>query len=99
MFIVIWEYAVKPDKTAEFEKEYGSAGSWAAFFQEGEGLLSTELCKDPSQRNRYITIDRWISKDAYEDFKLEFSEQYEALDKRLSALTDKETEVGTFERL
>jgi hypothetical protein len=33
MFLVLWEYEVKPGSEKRFEKAYGPAGDWAQLFR------------------------------------------------------------------
>jgi heme-degrading monooxygenase HmoA len=99
MYFVLWEFAVKPEKVDEFESRYGSSGTWSDLFQKGEGFMSTELLKDNSTANRYVTVDRWVTKDAHEDFLIEFDSEYADLKKDSAGLTDKEIHVGSFERM
>jgi heme-degrading monooxygenase HmoA len=58
MYIIIWEYQVKPDKQAEFEKIYAANGTWAELFKKGTGYLGTELIRSTELPEQYVTIDR-----------------------------------------
>src|SRR5713226_263191 len=93
---IIWEFRAREGRVEEFERAYGPAGDWARFFRRGEGYLGTELHRDLSGGRRYVTIDRWISLQAYETFRNRFRSQYETLDKRLEALTEHEARLGSF---
>ena len=66
MFVIVWEYQVKAEHAAQFERVYAGNGSWAKLFQQSRGYLGTELLVDESQMHRYITIDRWTSAQDYE---------------------------------
>jgi hypothetical protein len=46
MYLILWEYHVKPEKRAEFEQIYSPGGAWAELFQKGTGYLGTELMRD-----------------------------------------------------
>ena len=52
-------------------------------------------CEDPA--GRYLTIDRWASATAFEDFKRSFAAEYQALDAQLEGLASTEVCVGAFE--
>jgi heme-degrading monooxygenase HmoA len=96
MLIVIWEFVVREGSETLFERVYGPGGEWTRLFACGEGCLGTDLCRDEKTPRRYITIDRWISPDAYEKFRLAHRARYEALDARHWKLTESETELGRF---
>jgi heme-degrading monooxygenase HmoA len=96
MYVLIWEYQVKPDCMAEFEKVYGENGTWVELFKNGNGYLGTELFHDSSDRYHYITIDRWVSSEAYNSFHAKWQDEYKVLDERCKDLTDSESFLGTF---
>jgi heme-degrading monooxygenase HmoA len=95
MHVTIWEFRVKKGLEAEFERSYGPTGEWARFFERGEGYLGTELLRDTKNRQRYITIDRWISQATHEAFRSRWAEEYEAIDERCEALTEYEVPLGS----
>ena len=68
---------------------------WATFFRAGEGYLGTELFRDVTQSARYLTIDRWISQSAYEDFRRDHLTEYETIDECCQALTEQELRLGS----
>lgn len=94
MYIIFWEYEVNKDRQSEFEKLYAANGKWVDLFKRAEGYLGTELLKDATNTQRYITIDRWISREAYEDFLTQWKEEYNMLDERCEGLTSRETLIG-----
>lgn len=97
MYRIVWEFEPKVARLAEFEREYGSEGVWNALFRRGAGYLGTELVRSPADPSRYLTVDRWISRSAYEAFRAAFREEYAALDARCAALTRNERLVSTAE--
>ena len=92
----IWEFHVRRECEAEFEKLYGPAGEWARLFEKGEGYLGTELWRDVRVGGRYVTIDYWSSQDAYGAFRERFREAYERLDEHCERLTERELPLGEF---
>ena len=97
MYVIIWKFAVKPGLENDFEAVYGPDGTWAQFFRRGRGYLETELLRDASVAGKYVTIDRWESKAAYEEFKTRFADSYSAIDQECEVLTESETQIGTYE--
>lgn len=97
MYRIVWEFEPDAARLAEFERDYGSEGVWNALFRRGGGYLGTELVRSPTDPSRYLTVDRWISRSAYEAFRAAFHEEYAALDARCAALTRTERLVSTAE--
>lgn len=99
MYTIIWEYHVKPEKKKEFEKLYGVSGEWVKFFETDDDYFESELIKDVHKPDRYVTIDYWIDKKAYEHFRNQHNEKYQELDLKGASYTVKEKQIGEFESL
>ena len=99
MYVILWRFRPLPGRQIEFENAYGPAGDWAMLFYRGDGYLGTELLRHSDNPREYLTVDRWISRDAYETFREGFDSEYRQLDNRLEGLTEEETLLGTFEAL
>ena len=97
MYVIVWEYYVKADYTAEFEKIYGESGVWVELFERENGYLGTELLRDASYPRRYMTIDRWVSVLDYETFLSKWRKEYEKLDAECEALIEREFLLGKWE--
>jgi heme-degrading monooxygenase HmoA len=65
-------------------------------FGQADGYVETLLFRDTDRSTRYLTIDRWRSRTAYEAFVSSSRSLYAALDQRGDALTVSERRVGTF---
>jgi heme-degrading monooxygenase HmoA len=98
-YLIGWEFRVKPGLTAQFESLYGPKGVWAELFARSEGYVATELTRDHAEPGRYITLDFWTSREAYEEFRRQHLDEYQAIDSRCEELTESEVELGCFERL
>lgn len=96
-FVCAWEYVVRPGCVEEFERIYGSDGEWARLFRRSAGYRCTELHRDRSQPQRFLTLDFWDSSEALDRFRRSHAHEYAALDARCEALTEREREVGRFE--
>ena len=96
MYVIIWEYRLKANHIAEFEKIYGETGAWVDLFKKSNGYLGTALFCDSDDRHHYITIDRWASSEAYNSFQAKWQDEYKALDEHCKDLTDSESFLGTF---
>ena len=99
VWIAVWEFQVRPESIAEFERAYGPDGLWAELFRRSSAFLGTELLRNRDRVGRYLTIDRWASREALKRFKEQYSEEYAALDRALEKLTEREALVGDFETI
>ena len=95
--LILWEYQVNWEHRAEFEKAYSANGVWAELFRKAAGFLETELAYDETNPGRYLTIDRWETREAYELFLSQWKEEYQALDMQCEHLTESESYLGGYE--
>ena len=95
-FTAIWEFRVGEKSQLEFEKSYGFAGAWAQLFRLSPEYLGTDLLRDPGHPGRYLTLDHWTSRDAFQRFKHDHHADYAALDQRCEKLTETEVFLGDF---
>jgi heme-degrading monooxygenase HmoA len=98
-YVVVWEFRAAAGAEARFEDAYGPCGTWARLFATGEGFVATELNRDLKDPARYITLDFWESKDAYDAFQARHAAEYAAIDRECEALTAEENALGAFERI
>ncbi len=98
-YLIVWEFRPKKGVEMAFEDAYGPKGIWARLFQHGEGFVATELNHDLKDPGRYLTLDFWTSKQAYEAFRAAHVAEYQAIDEQCESLTEREKEIGTFQRL
>ena len=96
MYVILWEYVVRPGKATEFARAYGADGAWAELFRRADGFLETELLQEEDGTDRWLTIDRWRSQDDFEAFKTRFEADYHRLDDEFAALTLEEDRIGGF---
>jgi heme-degrading monooxygenase HmoA len=98
-FSVVWEFIVPEGNRDAFERAYSSNGPWVDLFREADGFLSTWLLRDKEHRGKYLSHDRWTSREAFEKFKRNFAERYEDLDEELGGLATRETYVGSYDEI
>jgi heme-degrading monooxygenase HmoA len=92
---LVFSYEVaEPD---EFERVYGPEGSWAQFFRSARGFVGTELLRDVGQARRYLVVDRWDSREAYNAFVEANREEYVQRVDETAFLYVQELRLGTFE--
>ena len=93
-YAYLWEFHVAPHSQQDFERHYGTDGSWAMLFRQHPGYISTSLFQDRANPLRYVTIDRWQNIEAYENFRARYASQYDELDQMCQNLTTRETSLG-----
>lgn len=96
-YVYIWEFSVSPAHTSAFERAYGPSGEWVQLFRRAPGYLRTELHRDRSQPHRFITIDYWESKNAWDAFRARFAPEFDALDAKCATWATSEINLGHFE--
>ena len=96
-YTYLWEYLVRPDAEAEFLRHYGPEGSWVRLFRRAAGYVGTRLYRDRDQPLRYLTVDVWEHRQAFEDFRRRFADDFEQLDRACALLTLREAPLGTFQ--
>lgn len=95
MIALVFVYDVA--EASQFERTYGPEGEWARFFRKGRGYVGTELLRDLEQPGRFVVIDRWETRGAYNDFvELHRDEYMRRVDETLY-LYERELRFGTFE--
>jgi heme-degrading monooxygenase HmoA len=99
MYVILWRFRPLEGQESEFERAYGPSGEWALLFRRDEGYLGTELLRRSEDPSEYLTLDRWVSRTAYETFRSRFSSEYRQLDRLFEDLTEEETPLGAFEML
>ncbi|HUN63778.1 MAG TPA: antibiotic biosynthesis monooxygenase [Candidatus Sulfotelmatobacter sp.] len=68
MFVILWEFEVKPGSEDRFQNAYGPVGPWVQLFQSDRHYRGTLLQRDPARPLFYFTIDLWDTEAAYQAF-------------------------------
>jgi heme-degrading monooxygenase HmoA len=97
MFLALWEFEVKSGKEGSFQMVYGADGEWLRLFRSDPNFVETRLVRDTANDKRFLTLDFWQSRSAYESFKELNRAAYSGLDKQCEALTERERCIGYFE--
>jgi heme-degrading monooxygenase HmoA len=97
MFVVLWEFEVKPGSTERFERVYGPGGDWASLFRRDPNHAGTSLWRDLDRSGVYLTADYWRSRSAYEAFLAKQEAAYKLLDVATQELTTRERKIGAYE--
>ena len=97
MYTVVWDYEVRPEHVDSFIEAYRPGGLWARLFHRGEGYMGSELYRSTDQATRFVTIDRWRSREQFAEFMVKHREAYASLDARCDAWTVTEQRLGEIE--
>jgi hypothetical protein len=62
MFVVLWEFDVKPGCEGRFESIYGPEGDWVRLFPSEPSYVRTDLLRDAARERVYVTCDYWESR-------------------------------------
>lgn len=94
MYCIALKYTVSSE-FEKFELEYGRNGSWFKLLEACDDYLGHDLMKS-EDGTTYLVTFKWISKEAFEDFKAANQSDYEALQGQLASLHTDETSLGGF---
>ena len=93
-------FAYEAREPEEFERIYGPEGEWTEFFRGGGAeYVGTELLRDVETPGRYLVIDRWETRDAYQAFVDANRDEYMRRVDETAFHYDQELRVGTFENV
>jgi hypothetical protein len=82
-----------------FEQVYGPKGDWVRLFRQDGSYMGTELVCQLKGERTYLTLDYWISEEAYDAFRALYLDAYRVLDRTCEGLTESEREIGRFVRV
>ncbi len=97
--VIALVFAYETHDGPRFEEVYGSNGPWASFLSSGAGYVGTELLRDVEQTGRYVVVDRWETRDAYNHFIAENRDEYMRRVDETAYLYRQELRLGTFENV
>ena len=97
MFLVLWEFEVKPGSEERFVQVYSSGGDWDSLFRSDPNHRGTRLFQDTARTGVYLTADYWLSQKSYEEFLALRRSEYKALDAATEDLTLSERHIGSLE--
>jgi heme-degrading monooxygenase HmoA len=95
LIALVFSYDV--EDVADFEKVYGPEGEWSEFFRSGTGYVGTELLRDVEIPGRYLVVDRWETREAYNAFVEGHREEYMRRVDENAFRYEHELRIGTFE--
>ena len=97
MFLALWEFEVKSGCVERFQSAYGPQGEWVRLFRTDPSFVETRLLRDSAAPNKFVTLDFWQTRYAYESFRELNHPAYAELDKTFEKLTTFENCIGMFD--
>jgi quinol monooxygenase YgiN len=94
MYRIVWEFEARPEQLEQFLEVYGADGLWTKFFRNSTEYRGTELFSSTGQTTRFVTIDSWQSRAAYESFRRSYGAEYGQLDTWCERLLKHERTLG-----
>jgi [ribosomal protein S5]-alanine N-acetyltransferase len=91
---VMWQFQVRPEHRADFERYYGAEGDWVRLFRRSPEYLETRLVNDAAEPDSYMTVDRWKDEASFRMFREQFARMYEELDRECETFTLRERYVA-----
>jgi heme-degrading monooxygenase HmoA len=95
-FVIAWEFVLKQGAQEQFLAGYGPEGRWAKLFAKAPGFIRSELARSEYDGHKFVTVDVWESRAAYDAFRKQFEAEYDLLDMEMQAYTVNEQRVGSF---
>jgi heme-degrading monooxygenase HmoA len=97
MFVIAYSYEARDPE--DFDAVYGPNGDWAEFFRTGRGYVGTELLRELENPGRYLVIDRWESREAFEQFAAEHRAEYMRRSDEAGLYYMQELRLGVYENV
>lgn len=95
-YVYVWEFELNEALREQFLRSYGPDGEWVALFRQAQGYVGTTLMSDAEHPLRFLTMDRWLSRDAQQEFAARFRDEYTRIDRQCEAFTVREACIGHF---
>jgi heme-degrading monooxygenase HmoA len=95
MFVIAYSYEARDAE--DFESVYGPSGEWVEFFRRGDGFVGTELLRELDTPGRYLVIDRWEDREAFERFAGEHQTEYFRRAEDAAVYYVQELQLGVYE--
>ncbi|HJW96737.1 MAG TPA: antibiotic biosynthesis monooxygenase [archaeon] len=88
----IWEFHVKEGCERQFEAM--NRRNWPNFFMSSPHYRSTDIAKNLENSRIYLTVDKWDSREDFEEFKKAHRSEYDTIDSIHKELYESAKHVG-----
>jgi heme-degrading monooxygenase HmoA len=93
----VWSFQPAAGRESAFAAAYSGNGVWAKLFGQAEGFVGTRLLAPEETGGRWLTLDEWESRTAFDRFQATLGDAYKSLDEELEGLTADEQFIGAFD--
>jgi hypothetical protein len=93
---IIIEFTVDPEMLPAFKAAYNPDGQWPQFLKQADGYIQSRLLADDEHDDVYLTIDRWLTKQHFNDFNNGFADAYRKLDIQLESVAGVKRRIGGY---
>ena len=97
-------FYIKAESERKFELLNGPSGAWSKFFTRSSDFCGTNylkslesVLKDEEQARRYLTMDRWRSKEGFDSYVAEHQDRFDELSGMNEELALAKNHFGFFE--
>ena len=99
MVAVVWQFDIKPEMTAEFERLYGADGDWTKLSRRSRSFLGCSFLRNIGVDSRYLLVEYWGEMVVYEKHQADFSDEIESLERERERIVERMETVGVFTAL
>jgi ubiquinone biosynthesis protein UbiJ len=96
---VVWQFDIRPEMAADFERLYGADGDWTKLSRRSRSFLGSSFLRDIGTESRYLLVEYWGEMVVYEKHLADFDDEVHALERERERLVDRMETVGVFTAL
>jgi hypothetical protein len=96
---VVWQFDIRPETAADFERLYGADGEWTKLSRRSRSFLGSSFLRDIGSDSRYLLVEYWGEMVVYEKHLADFSDELHLLEKERERLVERIETVGVFTAL
>ena len=99
MVAVVWQFDIRPEMAADFERLYGADGDWTKLSRRSRSFLGSSFLRDIGTESRYLLVEYWGEMVVYEKHLADFGDELHALETERERLVDRMETIGVFTAL
>jgi len=99
MVAIMWRFAVKNGREAEFEQLLGAEGEWSVMNRQTRSYLGSSFLREQNQPSRYVLIEYWSEMVVSEQHRAYRSDAIASLEERRDALVESVEPLGIYSAL
>jgi hypothetical protein len=96
---VVFQFEVKPGRTAEFEQFHGSDGEWTTLSRQSRSFIGSSFLREFTATPRYLLIEYWSEMVVYERHLKDFAAEVGHLEQDRADMVLSTTSLGIYSAL